>query len=238
MLTSVTSEYYNASMDKIILWLHIAGGALALGAMPLALLSAKGRSLHRAAGKIFVVGMAVVSVSAIRLGVLMWLSADVRTHAFGAFLLFISVFTGNLVSVGIRALRTRRREGRGSAWDIGLAAASVAATCAAFAYGLSTDERLFTGFGAFATPISAWYLVYWLLPPRGKVHHILQHVTAMLGGCIAAVTAFTVVNAPRLGLGRGTPILWAAPAAVFLPMMIFYIWRTVAGHIPSARLAG
>ncbi len=225
-------------MDKTILWLHIVGGALALGAMPLALLSAKGRSLHRAAGKVFVVGMAVVTVSAIRLGVLLWLSANARSHAFGAFLLLISVFTGNLVSVGIRAIRTRRREGRGSAWDIGLAAASVVATAGAFAYGLATHEPIFTGFGAVATPVSAWYLVTWLLPPRGKVQHLLLHVTAMLGGCIAAVTAFTVVNAPRMGLGLGTPILWTAPAAVFLPTMIFYLWRTVAGRLPSSRLAG
>ena len=43
-------------------------------------------------------------------------------------------------------------------------------------------------------------LRYWWQPPASKMHWWFAHMNGMLGGCIAAVTAFVVVNAGNLGL--------------------------------------
>lgn len=47
------------------------------------------------------------------------------------------------------------------------------------------------------------------------MHWWFEHMGGMLGSCIATVTAFVAVNAPRLGLGSsGSLIAWTAPPVV------------------------
>jgi hypothetical protein len=43
-------------------------------------------------------------------------------------------------------------------------------------------------------------------------------MSAMLGACIAATTAFLVVNAPLAGLPRTSMIVWLAPTLVGTPL--------------------
>src|SRR5207249_1152703 len=57
-------------------------------------------------------------------------------------------------------------------------------------------------------------LYYWLRKPVGKMHWWFRHMTAMLGACVAATTAFLVVNAPFAGVSRGSLIVWFTPAVV------------------------
>jgi hypothetical protein len=45
----------------------------------------------------------------------------------------------------------------------------------------------------------------------------------MFGTCIAALTAFAVQNAPRLGLGKLSLVVWLAPTAVLLPVLA--VWQ-------------
>jgi len=67
----------------------------------------------------------------------------------------------------------------------------------------------FSLIGMVNGPVS---LRYWLRPPAGRMHWWFAHMNGMLGGCIAAVTAFVVVNAGTLRLPQ--LVAWLAPPAI------------------------
>ena len=46
------------------------------------------------------------------------------------------------------------------------------------------------------------------------MHWWFRHMSAMLGACTAATTAFLVVNAPQAGFSRASLIAWFTPAVV------------------------
>jgi len=48
-------------------------------------------------------------------------------------------------------------------------------------------------------------------------------MTSMLGSSIAAVTAFLVINAGRIGLPSHSLIVWLAPTAVGVPLTIVWV---------------
>ena len=54
------------------------------------------------------------------------------------------------------------------------------------------------------------------------MHWWFRHLSAMLGACIAATTAFLVVNAQAAGLPRTSMIVWLAPTIVGTPAIA--IW--------------
>jgi hypothetical protein len=49
------------------------------------------------------------------------------------------------------------------------------------------------------------------------MHWWFRHLSAMLGACIAATTAFLVVNAQVAGLPRTSMIVWLAPTLIGTP---------------------
>jgi hypothetical protein len=50
------------------------------------------------------------------------------------------------------------------------------------------------------------------------MHWWFRHMSAMLGACIAATTAFLVVNAQVAGLPRTSMIVWLAPTIIGTPV--------------------
>jgi hypothetical protein len=54
------------------------------------------------------------------------------------------------------------------------------------------------------------------------MHWWFEHMSSMLGACIAATTAFSVVNANNLGLQTFSLIVWLAPSVVGVPAIA--IW--------------
>lgn len=101
--------------------LHIGGGAIGLVSGTVAALAAKGGSLHRRAGTIFVVSMLVMSVLAIYLAVA---EPDQLTNV------FIGAFAIYLISTGWMAVR--RRPGTGGHFEM-IALAIALCLCAPFA---------------------------------------------------------------------------------------------------------
>jgi hypothetical protein len=63
----------------------------------------------------------------------------------------------------------------------------------------------------------------------------------MLGSCIAATTAFLVVNAPQAGLSRTSLIVWFTPALIGGPAIAiwtaYYKRRFASSAMPNARSA-
>jgi uncharacterized membrane protein len=227
------------SMLKTILYLHIAGGSAALLSMIIPMLTRKGGPSHRRSGWVFVGGMTIVSTTALALSVARYLfDPRPEAKAFALFLFYIAILTGAGVSSGIRALRTKDRTvARSHAWDIGLAALLTLTALAMAAYGIRTGRVLFVGFSVIGLVNGAQGLKYWLRPPAHPMHWWFQHMSSMLGSCIAATTAFLVVNAPQAGLSRLSLIVWFAPSVIGAPAIAiwtaYYKRRFASSAMPT-----
>jgi uncharacterized membrane protein len=203
-------------MLKTILYLHIAGGTAALLSMVIPLVTVKGGRTHRRSGWVFVSGMTVVSITALLLsGARYFFDPRPEAKAFALFLFYIAILTGNAVSVGVRVLRTKNRtDAHTHPWDIGLASLLTLTSIAMAVYGIATSTILFTAFSIIGLVSGLQGLYYWLRKPTSRMHWWFRHMTAMLGACIAATTAFLVVNAPLAGVTRGSFIVWLTPSVV------------------------
>jgi hypothetical protein len=231
-----------------ILYLHIAGGTAALLSMLVPMLTKKGGLTHRRAGWVFVVGMTVVSITAFLLAGARWLTDPTpRGREAGAFLFFVAILTGTSVSAGVRVLRAKARTAaHWHPWDLGLPALLTVSSVAAAVYGLTAGNHLFTAFSIIGFLGGAGQLAYWLTPPSHPMHWWFEHMGSMLGSCIAATTAFLVVNANRLGFDTFALAVWLTPTVIGVPTIA--IWtgyyrrkfaplaaRTVVRGLEAAR---
>src|SRR4030095_7268449 len=197
-----------------LLYLHIAGGTTALFSMLIPLFTRKGGLTHRRAGWVFVSGMTIVSITAFLLAGTLWRTDPTRQgREAGAFLFFVAILTATGVSAGVRVLRMKERTAaHRHPWDVGLPALLTASSVAAALYGLGTGHQLFTAFSIVGLLAGGGQLAYWLKPPSHPMHWWFEHMSSMLGSCIAATTAFLVVNAHRLGLETFSLLVWLGGA--------------------------
>lgn len=228
-------------MLKMILYLHIAGGSAALLSMFIPLVAPKGGRTHRRSGWVFVSGMTIVSITALALSAARYFyDPRPEAKAFALFLFYIAILTGSAVSAGVRVLRTKNRvEIHTHPWDIGLSSLLTLTSVAMLVYGIATSTFLFAGFSVIGLVSGVQGLYYWLRKPTCRMHWWFRHMSAMLGACIAATTAFLVVNAPFAGLSRASMIVWFAPSIIGTPltaMWIAYYRRRFASSIPNAQL--
>ena len=73
------------------------------------------------------------------------------------------------------------------------------------------------------------------------MHWWFEHMTSMLGACIAATTAFLVVNAQRWGLDTFSILVWLAPAIVGVPAIAIwtgYYRRKFSGQASGLQASG
>jgi uncharacterized membrane protein len=224
-------------MLNSILYLHVAGGAAALLSMLIPLLTKKGGRTHRRAGWVFVSGMTVVSITALLLAGTRWIT-DPRPggREAGAFLFFISILTATSVSGGVRVLRAKTRTARHRhAWDLGLPALLVVSSVAAGVYGLTSGNHLFTAFSVIGLFSGGGNFAYWITPPTHPMHWWFEHMSSMLGACIAATTAFLVVNANNLGLQTFSFVVWLTPSVIGVPTIALWTRYYRRKFTPAAR---
>jgi uncharacterized membrane protein len=219
-------------MLKTLLALHIAGGSAALLSMFIPMVTQKGGRVHRRAGWVFVGGMTVVSITALLLSGWRFVFDPRPGARNGAvFLFYIAILTAAGVSTGIRVLRTRRVHAgtgathaagaprRWSWWDVGLSALLLAASVGMAAFGVASGAPLFIAFSVVGFLSGGSQLAYWLRTPTHRMHWWFEHMGSMLGSCIAATTAFLVVNAGRLGAADDSLLVWLAPTIVGTPVI-------------------
>ena len=213
-------------MLRALLVVHVVAGSAALLSMIVPMVTRKGAATHRRAGWVFVSGMATVSVTAFLLAASRALTdhtAEGRQG--GIFLFYVAILTAAGVSAGVRVLRAKHRTGAHTgAWDIGIAAALVVASLAMAAYGFATGIALFRVFPLVGLLAGGGQLAYWLRAPSHPMHWWFEHMSQMLGSSIAAVTAFLVVNAERVGLPADSLAVWIGPALIGAPAII--VWTT------------
>lgn len=201
------------SLLSVMYWLHIAAGGLALASGTVAVLARKGRSVHRGAGKLFVVAMMTIAATAVCLAV-------VRTNRF---LLFLGLFSAYLTASGRLALTRKKLPVDTPAprthWVLPSLMLAVV-----LGFSVSLLERfmpLLAGFMALSVLRSSTELRRMRRGWSDRNHWLIEHLFSMGTAFIASLTAFVVVNVGRLGAGPVVGYLsWIAPTAVGVPIII------------------
>lgn len=203
-------------MTSLILLLHIAAGFLALAMAGVALATEKGATWHRRAGSTYVIGMFIVSATAL------WLA----TVEASAFLLAVGIFSFYLVFTGWRA--GTQRDGRPRPLDQFVGATMGLTGIFMLGWGVgrwlgSGSEALAQAgimmvFGAIGLVLAVSDWRDWRAGPiRGKAR-IARHLSRMLAGTIATITAAVVVNLTFLP----DLVTWIGPTVLLTPLIFWW----------------
>lgn len=196
---------------ELLRWLHILAGATALASFWIPLVATKGGTLHRRAGWVYALAMALAALAAWALCGARLLDRDPENDLGALFLAFVGLLTSNNAWMGIRALRRKGQRAdapdalaQGMAWLLGLAGLGL------LALGARHGAVLLLAFGGLGVALAAQQLRYWRRPAE-PMGWWFAHMNNMLAATIGTITAFLVVNVPRLGLQRYALLLWLAP---------------------------
>ena len=198
---------------QILLPLHILAGTIALVSAVLAVLSEKGKRLHVISGRTYFYGMAAVFFTAIPMSII---SRNI-------FLFLIAIFSFYLAFAGMRFARNKAGIAATLDW---IAVSSVILSglgmwILAGTYFLNGDTQyiVLLVFGFLAITLGyADLRGYKNNSIKGK-ERISRHLTSMMGGTIAVITAVLVVNPPF----EPDWIWWVLPTALITP--IIFSWN-------------
>ncbi len=203
----------------VLLLLHIVAGAAALVTAAIALMVVKGGVHHVRAGRVYAASMALVCASALPLAVL---GADVL-------LLMVAVFSFYLVFAGWRF--ARNAGARPGAMDWAAVTVMGLTGLGMWGYGAALFQRgdpqwvTMTVFGCIAVALSAVDLRYHRASGRSGSQRIARHLTNMLAGTIATVTAALVVNVHT----RPAWLAWILPTVLIAPLIAWWNRRVLRG---------
>ena len=209
-------------MIQTILFLHILAGVAALAAAGIAVGSAKGGRLHRRSGNIYTLAMAFVGISALVLAVV---HPNPFLFAVGVFSLYL-VFTG-WRSAMVRDGRPRRLDHAGGAvmalsglGMLGWGAQGVLA-------GSGAQPVILLVFGSIGLTLALSDWRDWARGPITGKARIARHLSRMLGGTIATITAAGVVNLDFLP----DLVVWLGPTALITPVIFWWSARVTRGAV-------
>jgi uncharacterized membrane protein len=201
-------------MAAVFRLVHISAGVLALLTFWIPLVARKGGRLHRNVGRIYAWSMGVVAVSALGIVIARLSDADRANDASAIFLGYIALLSFSSARIGIRALRTRARTTASrAARDLALPLVVIVCGLGMAGRAIACGAPLFGVFAGLGIISSVMDLRFWLRAPA-KGDFLLQHINGMGASCIATVTAFVVVNAPRLGIPDGNFLIWVTPGVI------------------------
>lgn len=200
------------TFDGILLTIHIVFGFLALFTGPIAMFSAKANKWHRRSGKIFALSMTFVFITAIVLSAM-------HTIPFLFMLSFLSYYA---VFAGVRITRLKQlHRGQRAKWydwlagGITFVAGIVFVAWGAYIWiskGFQVIAMLAIIFGLATVYTAYGDMKPFYKSPDHPTYWWFYHMGNMLGGYTAALTAFLVTTAGRVGLD--SPMVWLAPLIV------------------------
>ena len=213
--------------ETVLLAIHILAGSTALLAAVIPVVTKKGGTNHVRAGRVYALAMTVVFITALPLAIL---GDDI-------FLLIIGIFSFYLVFAG---WRFARNSGAKPLWVDWTATSIMAATgLAMWVYGavmgLSGDSMWVTlaVFGTIAVALSLTDAQYHRKWSEAAPTRIQRHLTNMLAGTIATITAVAVVNVDF----EPAWIVWMAPTALITPLIVWWniklARRRMQGTLPN-----
>ncbi|MBV6404357.1 MAG: hypothetical protein IT228_08160 [Flavobacteriales bacterium] len=206
-------------LHTLLLKVHTAAGAFALGAAPLAMAVAKGGRWHRRWGLVFLGAITLTCISALLAGL----------EGFDPLLVLVALFSFHLAATGYRGLYLKglhkgQRPGR---WDLLMHGAAGVVYTGLLLWGV---VHLLHGDGGPAalipTTFGALGCVVVLLQVRRfhRNHHDKQewlyiHMGGFLGSYIATVSAFSAAN---LDMIEPAWLRWLWPLLVGVPLVL--VW--------------
>lgn len=201
-----------SEIAKILIIIHAICGSIALIAGTLSMIFRKGQKWHKLTGKVFYIFMTATAVSALIVAVM-------PGHV-NPFLFTIGVFTWYLVWTGNAALRYKNK-------DVNVTFDKIV-----------SFVMLFTGVGMVLYPYVVYGKIIIVLAVFGILGMLLAlidlncfrqaenlrkiwlrlHITKMIGGYIAAFTAFIVVTGAIPGIAG-----WLLPTAPGLAVIFYWV---------------
>ena len=203
---------------QYLLFIHILAGSISLVTAAFAVVSSKGKKVHIIAGRTYFWGMAVIFLTAIPMSIA---SSNV-------FLFLIAIFSFYLAYAGMRFARNSTGTANFFDWvAIGLMVLSgVIMLFLATNYFMNSNSQYITltVFGFIAISLGyADFKSYRNKSAIGK-QRIARHLTNMLAGTIAVITAVLVTNIDI----EPVFILWVLPTVIITPI-IFWWNRKILG---------
>ena len=203
---------------QYLLVAHIFAGCISLIAAVFAVVSSKGKQAHILAGRTYFWGMAVIFLTAIPMSI----------SSSNVFSFLIAIFSFYLAYAGMRF--ARNRTGTANLFDwvaVGLMVFSgLAMWFLALVYFMNNNSQYITltVFGFIA--ISLGYMDFRSYRNKSAIgkQRIARHLTNMLAGTIAVITAVLVTN---LSI-EPVFILWILPTIIISPL-IFWWNRKILG---------
>ena len=199
-----------------LLAIHVAAGSIALLTAAIAVVTPKGQRWHILAGRIYAIGMTLVFVTAVPLAIL----------GGSLFLFLIAFFSFYLVFAGWRFARNRQRRAHPADWAavVILAVTGLGMWGYAIVIGLNGSSQWVTLllFGGIAVALSIADGRFHLTQPGGA-RRVARHLTNMMAGAIATVTAVMVVNVDM----EPVWVPWILPTVVITPLIAWWNIRTL-----------
>ena len=210
-------------LSAVLLTIHIGAGSLALLAALVAVVTGKGQSNHVRSGRVYAIAMTLVFLTAIPLALL----------GSSIFLLLIAFFSFYLVFAGWRFARNRRGSPHIVDW-----AATAIMVITGLGMGVyagllanSGDSQwvTMTTFAGIAVALGIADGIYHRLRKAAGGQRIARHLTNMLAGTIATVTAVLVVNIDT----NPAWIAWILPTVVISPFITWWNFRIARQYRPN-----
>lgn len=213
-------------MDKLIqlsLMIHIGGGTLALISAPFAIYLRKQTPKHRIAGRIYFYSMLVVTATAF----------FIAGYKGNAFLFMVGVFSFYSIWDARRALAQKLlHKGQKTKWyDWAVIAITLLFNIGLVYFG---SKMLLVGksfgfvalaFGGIGIALVVRTIQRFIKRPTDPKDWLYRHVTGMLAGYIATVTAFLAVNLTFLP----SLVVWLAPTVLGTALITWLMFRLKSG---------
>lgn len=203
---------------QILLPIHILAGTIALLCAALAVLSRKGTKIHVRSGRTYFWCMAAIFLTAIPMSII----------GSNVFLFLVAVFSFYLAFAGMRFARNRKGVATTLDWIavclMILSGIGMCILAAIYFWDNNTQCIVLLVFGLLAMALGyADLRSYRDRTATGK-ERVSRHLTNMMGGTIAVITAVLVVNVEL----EPVWIWWVLPTALITPV-IFWWNRKILG---------
>lgn len=206
---------------EVLLVAHVIGGIVGLLSFWVPAFARKGGPLHRKAGRIYVKGMALVTITGVPLSLAAFAAGN---WIGGTFLIYLVVITGTALYAGLRALKSKAgphlfvtRVHHALAW------LNLSAGAGVLVLGVVIQVWLLAGFSLIGLLAGIGMLQFIRKPPTDPRYWWYEHMGGMIGTGIAAHVAFLNFGARRMipgySLGDWGMLAWFLPVIVGIVAM-------------------
>ena len=202
---------------EFLLPIHIIAGTIALFCAAMSVLSEKGKKVHVLSGRTYFWGMTTIFLTAIPMSII---SSNI-------FLFLIAIFSFYLAFAGMRFARNRKGVATILDWIAVylMIFSGIGMWILAAIYFLNSNTQyiVLLVFGLLSITLGyADFRSYKNNSATGK-ERISRHLTNMMGGTIAVITAVLVVNPPF----EPEWVWWVLPTVVITPIISYWNKKTL-----------